>query len=123
MRGKREDRIGLCEFAGPPFRLPAGFRAGPAILRECAGRAGDWHWSMSDSGEWVRLPGLFPWGEVCDLFADEAGHDDAWRFTVVLDSVGADDIALYVVHAAAGSRARRRAARTSVQQLSGLAKP
>lgn len=65
---------------------------------------------MGASGEWIRLPGLFLWDEVCDLFAEEAGRDDTWRFAVLLDAVGADDAPLYVVHAAPGWRARDRRA-------------
>jgi len=35
-----------------------------------------------DHPEWIRLPGLFRWKEVCDVFASQAGHDEEWRFSV-----------------------------------------
>jgi len=38
----------------------------------------------SDEDEWVRLPGLFRWDEVCDVFASEAVPDHEWRFLVQL---------------------------------------
>ena len=37
-----------------------------------------------DEAEWVRLPGLFRWDEVCDVFATEAVPDHEWRFLVQL---------------------------------------
>jgi len=37
-----------------------------------------------DEDEWVRLPGLFRWDEVCDVFATEAVPDHEWRFLVQL---------------------------------------
>ena len=55
---------------------------------------------MSSEYEWMRLPGLFRWDEVCDVFATEALPDHEWRFHVQLappSSTRSD--ALYVVHA------------------------
>jgi hypothetical protein len=57
--------------------------------------------------EWVRLPGLFRWREVCAVFADGAGHDDEWRFLVSLQVPERDGSeALYAVHAAVRERPR-----------------
>jgi len=54
----------------------------------------------SDEYEWVRLPGLFRWDEVCDVFAVEAVPDHEWRFLVqvALPSATRSE-PLYVVHA------------------------
>jgi len=50
--------------------------------------------------EWVRLPGLFRWDEVCDVFAMEAVPDQEWRFLVQLAPPGVTRLEpLYVVHA------------------------
>ncbi len=49
--------------------------------------------------EWVNLPGLFSWEEVCVLFSNETGHDDGWRFHVHRASSG-DATPLYAVRAA-----------------------
>ena len=50
--------------------------------------------------EWVLLPGLFSWDEVRNLFAEESGHDDGWRFWVrSTETVGRPE-PLYVVRAA-----------------------
>ena len=54
----------------------------------------------SDDYEWVRLPGLFRWDEVCDVFAVEAVPDHEWRFLVqVAQSSTTRSEPLYVVHA------------------------
>lgn len=55
---------------------------------------------MSDDHvELVRLPGLFRWREVCDVFDQESGRDVEWRFEVRRTS--GDDVAeaLYTVYA------------------------
>jgi hypothetical protein len=57
-----------------------------------------------DDVDWVRLPGLFHWTEVCDL-AREIQQDDEWCFAVRLVSVGPISEPLYVVDA--GWRTRR----------------
>jgi hypothetical protein len=57
--------------------------------------------------EWMRLPGLFRWDEVCDVFAIEAHPDHEWRFFVRLAAPSpARAEPLYVVHAAI-NRVRR----------------
>ncbi len=61
--------------------------------------------------EWVRLPGLFRWQEVCEVFAATAGCDDDWRFAVRLAIRQSKTEALYVVFAASGGeRAEHRRA-------------
>ena len=49
--------------------------------------------------EWLRLPGLFRWSEVCDLFWDAASEDD-WRFVVRVHSVTPEHEHLYTVELA-----------------------
>ena len=50
--------------------------------------------------DWVRLPGLFRWDEVCDVFAMEAVPEHEWRFLVQLAPPSATGLEpLYVVHA------------------------
>jgi hypothetical protein len=55
--------------------------------------------------EWVRLPGLFRWAEVCDV-ARGIQRDDEWCFAVRFVSVGPHAEPLYVVEA--GARGKRR---------------
>ena len=54
--------------------------------------------------DWVRLPGLFRWSEVCDL-ARDIQQNDEWCFAVRLVSVGPHAEPLYVVDA--GSRRKK----------------
>jgi hypothetical protein len=51
----------------------------------------------------VRLPGLFRWEEVCDVFRVESGHDDQWHFEVqqASEHLGGGE-SLYIVHATEG---------------------
>ena len=55
---------------------------------------------MLEESDWVRLPGLFRWDEICEVFATEATPDHEWHFLV--RSATEPDAAerLYVVHAA-----------------------
>jgi hypothetical protein len=53
-----------------------------------------------DGDEWVRLPGLFRWEEVCDVFARHAGIDDHWRFEVRKVTGPSSSAALFIVYAA-----------------------
>ena len=65
----------------------------------------------SHEDEWVRLPGLFRWDEVCDVFATEAVPDHEWRFLVQVAPPMADrSEPLYTVHATTSPvrRASRR---------------
>ena len=55
--------------------------------------------------QWVRLPGLFRWSEVCDVARDIQEEDEEWCFAVRLVSIGPHAEPLYVVDA--GSRRRR----------------
>jgi hypothetical protein len=69
--------------------------------------------------EWVRLPGLFRWDEVCDVFAMEAVPDHEWRFLVQLAPPGVTRLEpLYVVHATDNPvrRAPRRKLAAPVQR-------
>ena len=53
-----------------------------------------------DETDRVRLPGLFRWEEVCDVFRAESGHDDRWHFEVQAASEHLDGgESLYIVHA------------------------
>jgi hypothetical protein len=53
---------------------------------------------MSENdGERLRLPGLFRWSEVCDVFLGAPGAREEWRFVVKPHSVTADLELLYVV--------------------------
>src|SRR5437773_10462450 len=56
--------------------------------------------------DWVRLPGLFRWEEVSDVFQADTGYDDQWHFDVRLVSERSHEgETLYTVRAAHG-RAR-----------------
>ena len=48
--------------------------------------------------DWIRLPGLFRWSEVCDVALAEAGLHDRWRFVVRVHSLTPDLEPLYTVH-------------------------
>jgi hypothetical protein len=63
---------------------------------------------MLEQSEWVRLPGLFRWDEICDVFATEATPDREWHFVVKLASEPDGPELLYVIHAAPDVAARRR---------------
>jgi hypothetical protein len=55
---------------------------------------------MSDHPiERIRLPGLFRWPEVCEVFESESGHDGEWHLEVRHTSNGAADEPLYSVYA------------------------
>jgi hypothetical protein len=56
--------------------------------------------SMLEESEWVRLPGLFRWDEICDVFASEATPDREWHFIVKLANEPDGPELLYVIHAA-----------------------
>jgi hypothetical protein len=62
---------------------------------------------LDDQFERVRLPGLFRWQEVCDVFDLEAGHDGEWHFEVRRTSDESAQEALYVVYAVAPKPAPR----------------
>jgi hypothetical protein len=53
----------------------------------------------SDHTVWIRLPGLFRWNEIREIFDAETGHDSEWRFTIRAVAVRAEET-LYVVFAA-----------------------
>ncbi|HEX3594231.1 MAG TPA: hypothetical protein VHU80_03990 [Polyangiaceae bacterium] len=55
---------------------------------------------MLEESEWVRLPGLFRWDEICEVFATEAMPDREWHFLVHAASGSSAAERLYVVHAA-----------------------
>ncbi|HVU03632.1 MAG TPA: hypothetical protein VHE30_17860 [Polyangiaceae bacterium] len=69
----------------------------------------------SERDEWVRLPGLFRWEEVSEVFALASGFDDEWQFDVrAVPSDGEET--LYVVRAAlTGSLTSERA-----EHISGI---
>ena len=70
---------------------------------------------MSKERDWVRLPGLFRWDEICDVFASEATPDRDWHFVVKLASAPDGPELLYVIHAAhdaAPAQASERRKRT-----------
>ncbi len=69
-----------------------------------------------DESEWVRLPGLFRWDEVCEVFAVEAGLDRDWRFLVQLAPESSSMDLLYVVHAARAVATRRAPSRRGTAQ-------
>jgi hypothetical protein len=56
--------------------------------------------------DWVLLPGLFSWDEVCALFSADAGRSDGWRFSVRRASPDGLPHPLYTVLAAPPSRKR-----------------
>jgi hypothetical protein len=71
--------------------------------------------NMSDKPiERIRLPGLFLWTEVCDVFEAESGQDGEWHLEVLRSSNGADDEALYTVYA--WRSMSRRGERTTADQ-------
>lgn len=73
---------------------------------------------MSENdGERLRLPGLFRWTEVCDVFLSGAGDEERWRFIVKPHSVTADLELLYVVEGAL--RAPRSHGARRIAGLSG----
>lgn len=51
-----------------------------------------------EESEWMRLPGVFRWSEVRDVFLLHAGWDDAWRFVVKADSATSEFGLLYAVY-------------------------
>jgi hypothetical protein len=55
---------------------------------------------MTEESEWVRLPGLFRWDEICEVFAAEAMPDREWHFWVRVAPQPEGPELLYVVHAA-----------------------
>lgn len=54
---------------------------------------------MLEQSEWVRLPGLFRWNEICEVFAAEATPDREWHFHVRAAPQPEAPELLYVVHA------------------------
>jgi len=70
---------------------------------------------MLEESEWVRLPGLFRWEEICEVFAAEATPDHEWHFFVRAASEPEATERLYVVHAARDVAAKVRAARSPQQ--------
>lgn len=55
---------------------------------------------MSDHPiERIRLPGLFRWAEVCDVFDSESGRNDEWHLEVRLTATGNAGEPLYTVYA------------------------
>ncbi len=60
---------------------------------------------MSENdGVRLRLPGLFRWAEVCDVFLGTASEDEEFRFVAKPHSVTAELEVLYVVEAVAAAR-------------------
>lgn len=82
-------------------RIAAAWAAGPKERAPEAGSSGEFVASV----EWVRLPGLFRWREVCDV-ARQIQEEDEWCFAVRQVSVGPHSEPLYVVDA--GTRRRTR---------------
>lgn len=68
-------------------------------------RAGGLSGEFLASVEWIRLPGLFHWKEVCDV-TRQIQEDDEWCFAVRQVSLGPYSEALFVVDA--GTRRRVR---------------
>jgi hypothetical protein len=66
---------------------------------------------MLEESEWVRLPGLFRWDEICEVFATEATPDHEWHFLVRAASEPDAAERLYVVHAARDVAAKVSGAR------------
>ncbi|HEX4339096.1 MAG TPA: hypothetical protein VH062_24480 [Polyangiaceae bacterium] len=66
---------------------------------------------MLEESEWVRLPGLFRWDEICEVFATEATPDREWHFLVHAASAPGAAERLYVVHAAREAAAKLAAER------------
>ena len=64
---------------------------------------------MMQESDWVRLPGLFRWDEICEVFAAEATPDREWHFLVRVAPEPEGPELLYVVHAARETPTRRRA--------------
>jgi hypothetical protein len=58
----------------------------------------------TDHTVWIRLPGLFRWNEISEIFDAETGRDSEWRFAIRAVAVRGEET-LYVVFAAE-SRAR-----------------
>ncbi len=61
---------------------------------------------MLEESEWVRLPGLFKWEEICEVFATEATPDHEWHFLVRAASEPDAAERLYTVHAARDAAAK-----------------
>ncbi len=61
---------------------------------------------MKRDDEWIRLPGLFLWSEVCELFDAESKD---WRFVAKAHSASAGEEPLYVVLMASPRDGERRA--------------
>lgn len=53
-----------------------------------------------EESDWVRLPGLFRWDEICEVFATEATPEHEWHFLVRAAKEQPTEERLYVVHAA-----------------------
>jgi len=66
----------------------------------------------SDHTVWIRLPGLFRWNEISEIFDAETGHDSEWRFAIRAVAIRAEET-LYVVFAA---ESRGRSSSSSVKK-------